>query len=586
MTTMKRRALMVAVALAAAGGCADQPPHRDGTYDRISATMDQAVKERAKPAAPDALSRALLPPLVVEMPRADAKPLDQRFDLTVNNAPASQVFMAIVSGTRYSMIVHPEVRDSLSVNLKDVTVFEALDTLRDLYGYEYRVQGNRITVQPVTLQTRVFKVNYLQAIRTGRSDLRVSSGSITDAPTSSGGAPSLPGAPAPTSATGGQPQRLTESTRVTTTSDSNFWGDIVKSLTAIIGSGEGRNVIVNSQSGVIVVRALPAEMRAIESFLKAMQVIVERQVVLEAKIVEVSLREGFEAGINWAAFRDGSTRAAGGVVRPGTTIGNTGPLASPTAVRPDGAIDPDSMFTATLGAAASLAAGVGAPGSIFGLALQTSNFAALLAFIETQGSVNVLSSPRVATINNQKAVLKVGQDDFFVTNVSTTSTTSGLSSTISPTITVQPFFSGIALDVTPQIDDNNNIILHVHPQVSRVVEQRKVVDLGSLGVFVLPLASSSINETDTIVRVQDGNIVAIGGLMRQESLNAGSQVPGLGDVPGLGLLFQQRNTRTTKSEIVILLKPTIVHSDRDWEQDLVDSRDRIRSLRGPQPAQQ
>jgi len=198
----------------------------------------------------------------------------------------------------------------------------------------------------------------------------------------------------------------------------------------------------------------------------------------------------------------------------------------------------------------------------------------------------VLSSPRVATINNQKAVLKVGQDDFFVTNVSTTSTTSGLSSTISPTITVQPFFSGIALDVTPQIDDNNNIILHVHPQVSRVVEQRKVVDLGSLGIFVLPLASSSINETDTIVRVQDGNIVAIGGLMRQESLNAGSQVPGLGDVPGLGLLFQQRNTRTTKSEIVILLKPTIVHSDRDWEQDLVDSRDRIRSLRSPQPARQ
>jgi len=335
-----------------------------------------------------------------------------------------------------------------------------------------------------------------------------------------------------------------------------------------------------------VVRALPAEMRSVESFLKAMQLIVERQVVLEAKIVEVSLREGFEAGINWAAFRDGSTRAAGGVVRPGSTISNTGPLSTPTAVQPDGSIAADSLFTATLGAAASLAAGVGAPGSIFGLALQTSNFAALLAFIETQGSVNVLSSPRVATINNQKAVLKVGQDDFFVTNVSTTSTTVGNSATVSPTITVQPFFSGIALDVTPQIDDNNNIILHVHPQVSRVVEQRKVVDLGTLGIFTLPLASSSINETDTIVRVQDGNIVAIGGLMRQESLSAGSQVPGLGDVPGLGLLFQQRNTRTTKSEIVILLKPTIVHSDRNWEQDLTETRDRLRALESRPPQQQ
>jgi MSHA biogenesis protein MshL len=122
--------------------------------------------------------------------------------------------------------------------------------------------------------------------------------------------------------------------------------------------------------------------------------------------------------------------------------------------------------------------------------------------------------------------------------------------------------------------------------VSRVVEQRKVVDLGTLGIFTLPLASSSINETDTIVRVQDGNIVAIGGLMRQESLSSGSQVPGLGDVPGLGLLFQQRNTRSTKSEIVILLKPTIVHSDRNWEQDLTETRDRLRALESRPPQQQ
>jgi MSHA biogenesis protein MshL len=583
---MTREVLLLAIAVAAAAGCAEQWSRRDATRDRIGSEMDEAVAKRAQPAAPERVSQALLPPLVVEMPRAEGAPLDQRFDLNVNNAPASQVFMAIVSGTRYSMVVHPEVRDTISVNLKDVTVIEALETMRDLYGYEYRVQGNRITVLPITLQTRVFNVNYIQASRTGRSDVRVSSGSITDAPTAS--TTGAPGAPAPTSAVGGQPQRLTESTRVTTSSDSNFWGDIVKSISAIVGGGDGRNVIVNSQSGVIVVRALPAELRSVESFLKSMQLIVERQVVLEAKIIDVTLREGFEAGINWAGFRDGNVRAVGGVVRPGTTIGNTGPLATPTALLPDGSIDPASSVTATLGAAASLAAGAGAPGSVFGLALQTTNFAALLAFLETQGSVNVLSSPRVATINNQKAVLKVGQDDFFVTNISTTSTTSGTSTTISPTITVQPFFSGIALDVTPQIDDNNNIILHVHPQVSRVVEQRKVVDLGTLGVFTLPLASSSVNETDTIVRVQDGNIVAIGGLMRQESLSADSQVPGLGDVPGLGVLFQQRNRRTTKSEIVILLKPTIVHGDRNWQQDLTDTRERLRALESrpsPQPRQ-
>ena len=578
---MKRKFLILAIAATAVAGCGTWD-RREQVHDQIAGDMDRAMIGRAKPAPADAVSRALLPPLVVELPKVEGRPLEPRFDLNVNNAPAGQVFMAIVSGTRYSMVVHPDIRDTISVNLKDVTVLEALETLRDLYGYEYRVQGNRITVQSVSLQTRVFKVNYLQASRSGRSDVRVSSGSITDAPTA---APGVPSAPAPTSS-GALPQRLTESSRVTTSTESNFWSDIVRSLTAIIGASDGRNVIVNPQSGVIVVRALPAELRSVESFLKAMQLIVERQVVLEAKIVEVALREGFEAGVNWAGFNTrNNSRVAGGVVRPGTTISNTGPLASPTALLPDGSIDPASAFTATLGTAASLALGATAPGSVFGLALQTSDFAALLAFIETQGKVNVLSSPRVATINNQKAVLKVGTDDFFVTNVSTTSTSAGNSVVTTPTITVQPFFSGVALDVTPQIDESNNIILHVHPQVSRVIEQNKVINLGNLGSFTLPLASASVNETDTIVRVQDGNIVAIGGLMRQESATAGSQVPGLGDIPGVGALFQQRNTRTTKSEIVILLKPTIVHSDSEWQRDLADTRERIRALRDPQAAQ-
>ncbi|MBI2509706.1 MAG: secretin N-terminal domain-containing protein, partial [Betaproteobacteria bacterium] len=375
---MKRWLLTITIAVAA--GCADQPARRDATHDRITAELDRAVKERAKAAAPDAVSEALLPPLVVQMPGPDARPLDTRFDLNVNNAPANQVFMAIVSGTRYSMIVHPDVRDPISVNLKDVTVQEALDTLRELYGYEYRVQGSRITVQPVTLQTRVFQVNYLQAQRTGRSDVRVSSGSITDSPSSgTGGVPGavVPGAAA--GAAGGQTSRLAESTRVTTSYESNFWGDIVKSLNAIIGGGTGRSVIVNPQSGVIVVRALPSELRAVESFLKAMQLVVERQVVLEAKIIEVTLRDGAQAGVNWAAFREGpGTRIGGGVITPGTTLGNTGALTAPTARAPDGTVLSGSSLTATLGTVASLVAGTGVPGGIFGLALQTSNFAALL----------------------------------------------------------------------------------------------------------------------------------------------------------------------------------------------------------------
>lgn len=579
---MVRRLLILGAGLLVAG-CAEPPRPSTAVMDSIRRELD--VAQQRRPALPDAVSRALLPPLVVEMPRADAQKPEARFDLSVNNAPASQVFLAIVSGTRYSMVLHPDVRGELSVNLKDVTVTEALDTLRDLYGFDYTLQGNRITVLPATLQTRIFQVNYLQAQRRGQTDTRISSGSITDA--SAGPGAAAPGAvPVPTTGpTGAGGSRSLESTRVTTRSDSDFWADMQRSLNAILGGGQGRSVVVNAQSGVIVVRAMPQELRGVEQFLNAMQLIVERQVVLEAKIIEVSLRDGYQAGVNWAGFRDGNARFGAGVVTPGTTLGRTGAISTPTTRGADGSVLATSALAAgsAAGVASALSLGATAAGGLFGLALQTSDFAALLTFLETQGGVNVLSSPRVATINNQKAVLKVGTDDFFVTNVSTTSSTSGTSTTVTPTITVAPFFSGIALDVTPQIDGNNNIILHINPSVSSVVERRKVIDLGTLGSFTLPLASSDVNVTDTIVRVQDGNIVAIGGLMRQQSTNDRSQVPGLGDTPGVGGLFRQRDRSNLKSELVILLKPTIIHSDRNWQEDLQQTRERIRAMGAPEP---
>jgi MSHA biogenesis protein MshL len=215
-----------------------------------------------------------------------------------------------------------------------------------------------------------------------------------------------------------------------------------------------------------------------------------------------------------------------------------------------------------------------------GLALQTANFAALLSFLETQGSVSVLSSPRIATINNQKAVLKVGTDELYVTNITTTSTSTTSGTTATPSLTLQPYFSGISLDVTPQIDDEGNIILHVHPAISSVAERNKVIDLGSMGSFTLPLASSSVNETDSIVRVQDGNIVAIGGLMTQEQSSDRSGLPGTVNSPA-GALLGQRGSKSVKRELVILLKPTIIRDDRAWVKDLEESGERIRALGRP-----
>ena len=166
-----------ALALVLITACAQfEPPkgvNRDIT-DELARTG-----ERKPPSRPETLERALLPPVQIGMPRVPGLELEQRFDLTVTNAPASQVFMSIVAGTRYSMLVHPGVTGSISVNLKDVTVEEALAAIHDLYGYEYRIEGTRVLVQGAGLQTRVFKVNYLPGQRRGLTEVRVQSGAVS-----------------------------------------------------------------------------------------------------------------------------------------------------------------------------------------------------------------------------------------------------------------------------------------------------------------------------------------------------------------------------------------------------------------------
>jgi MSHA biogenesis protein MshL len=549
-------------------GCALPPPMKPGLDPGILAELHKTT-ERKPESRPEAVDKALLPPLRMEMPSARGQPIDPRFDLSVNNAPAGQVFMSLVSGTRYSMLVHPSLAGSISVNLKDVTLREALDSIRELYGYDYKVDGMRIMIQPAGMQTRLFQVNYLLGQRQGTSDLRVQSGSVTDA--QGGGAPSATAAGVVPAAGGG---RGLESSRVTTRIQNDFWAELRSSLVAIIGTGEGRNVVISPQSGVVLVRALPAELRGVENYLRATRLSVERQVMLEAKVIDVELSESYQSGINWALLPN--RRLAAG------QIGSETSLATNAALTSRGLSADPGVSLSTVGGAALLASNPAA--ALFGLALQVQNFTALLQFLETQGKVQVLSSPRVATMNNQKAVLKVGTDEFFVTNIQSATTVATAAGTTTgtpvPTVTVQPFFSGIVLDVTPQIDENNQIILHVHPSVSQVSTDNKDISLGAAGTLRLPLAKSSVSETDTIVRVTDGNIVALGGLMKLDLRDSRGGLPGTGD-SAIGNFLRNTGTQVVKKEMVILIKPTIIQGDRSWDEDLAQTRNRIETLGGP-----
>jgi len=550
--------------------CGMTNPYRwsSDTNKDIDSDLEKTSRSDAKAAVPAEVSQALLPGLGTRQADGRGGPLETRFDLSVSNAPARQVFLSLVEGTPYNIVLHPDVSGQVSLQLKGVTVPEVLETLRRAYGYHFRREGNRYFILGSGMQTRIFPVNYLTMNRRGKSDTRVTSGiQSSGTPAGGSGSTSGSGSTAGGAASGGAAPTSITGIRVETDSKADFWKELQDSLSAIIGTEGGRKVIVNPQASLVVVRAMPEDLRTIEEYLGITHATINRQVVLEAKILEVKLNEGYQAGINWAALtKNGIISQTGG----GSIFGDT--LRSDIAGN-SGNLTPGGPVPTT-------GTDFSAFGGVISAAIVTANFAAFLEFLQGQGEVQVLSSPRVSTLNNQKAVIKVGTDEFFITN--TTSTPSGVAN-VPPSVSTElsPFFSGIALDVTPQIDDLGNIVLHIHPAVSEVLQKTINFTLGGLNqLSSLPTALSNIQESDNVVRAQSGQVVVIGGLMKEGSTDKNASVPFFGDIPVVGNLFKQKQVARTKSELVILLKPTIVDvgNNQYWADSIGESRERLRSL--------
>lgn len=552
-----RRALIATLATLLVGCQSVSPGWRDSVGASVDESLSQARAGKDGKGVPSDVSSALLPPIEITLPQGGAIPLEPRFDLTVSNAPARQVFMGLVEGTPYSMILHPDVSGTISLNLKEVTVPEALSVIRQVYGYEYRREGNRFFILGSDMQTRMFPVNYLNLSRKGLSDTRVAASGLSA-----------------TGATAGSTGTSTASTtqgasgvQIQTQTQADFWKDLTTALTAIVGADGGRKVIINPQAGVVLVRAMPDELRLVEDYLGITQTNMNRQVILEAKIVEVQLKDGFQSGINWAgiANKNGKSYTIG-QVGGGTSLGTTG--LSEIAANAGNLNPTTGTFSAISGTNSS------AFGGVFTLAVKANNFAAFFELLKTQGDLNVLSSPRVSTMNNQKAVIKVGTDSYFVTKQDTTA---AVVANAQPTVSTElsPFFSGIALDVTPQIDAAGNINLHIHPSVSEVSE--KLITIGK--DQTISTALSSVQESDNIVRAGSGQIIVIGGLMKEASTDDNASVPVLGDIPLIGNLFKHKKVTRIKRELVILLKPTVINVGQDWNDAAGESHERIRKIR-------
>lgn len=542
--------------------CASQTsPSSRSSLDRM---VDNAFKGEQAPtvatekmATNDEVASALLPDLKLSAPGAGSIDVEPRFDIKVNRARVRNFFMGLVDDSNYNMILHPKVKGRITLDLKNVTVTEVMEVVRDVYGYDFEKSNTAFSVFPNTMRTRIFTMNYLNVNRTGGSNMSVSSGQVTESVSGTGESANT--------------TQSVSGSKLNTESKSDFWVELKASLTALIGNKKGRNIVVSPQSGMVIVRAMPHEIRSVEKFINKTQSFVQRQVIIEAKILEVELNERFQTGINWSALKiDGSNQGLIGQTGGGSIFGGAGTtgLAGNTGdLNPSALSQPVNTATSALGGMFSLALNVG------------TRFSAFIEVLKTQGDVQVLSSPQISTVNNQKAVIKVGTDEFFITDVeSNTSTTTATASTQS-NVELTPFFSGVALDVIPQISETGDIILHIHPTVSSVTEKTKNINVSSGTSLSVPLAISSIRESDSIIRAKSGQIVIIGGLMQNSVEQNVSKVPLLGDLPLLGALFRHTQDITKKSELVILLKPIVVDSDEKMNEQVNRMKSRFKQVR-------
>lgn len=534
----------------------------------------QTQREQQKAEIPTAVKNALLDNQ--SLSAGVAKGALDRFDVSVRNVPAKDFFLGLVNGTGVNVVVHPQVSGNVTLDLKNVTVEDVLRVTRDIYGYEYRQERGIYTIYANALRTEVFQINYLDVQRVGVSDTSVNIGrgpssnsNNTNGNTSNssalGDSANLLGmienAQQQTNRTS---TGLMPGSRVQTMNRTDFWASLEKTVTSIIGGQtENRSVMITPQAGMVVVTAMPHELSAVRNFLERSELSIKRQVILEAKIIEVRLHEGFEAGVNWGAISGQLGYAHS------TGLG-------PKDVSVQQSLSLDSNYNSLGGSrTASESYQIGAD-NLFSSVIQVTDITKVLSLLERQGNVQVLSSPRVSTVNNQKAMIRVGSDEYFVTGISSNQTYSAAATTSTPNIELSSFFSGISLDVTPQISERGEVILHIHPVVSEVQDQQKVFTVGN-EAFALPLALRGVRESDSIVKAASGQVIVLGGLMTESSSNETGKRPILGDIPVLNSLFKTKNRSKNKTELVILLRPIVV-DDNTWGEQLNDAQQSMRNM--------
>ncbi len=457
------------------------------------------------------------------------KPVTERLNISVHDLDAREFFMGLVLDSEANMVVHPAVQGNISLTLKKVSIAQVLATVHKVYGYDYKKTDIGYIIYPATAQTKIFKIDLLDITRTGESSTRVTFGQSAQSSDSNS---------SDNSSSNNENSNSTSGGSIITKTDADFWGELEQSLNALIAGNPEASIALNKQTGVIVARAKPMQLLEIERFIDATQAQSQRQVILEAKIIEITLNDSHQDGVNWSSIAKESGKAF---------LTSVAPLPSAVSQVKD----------------------------VFITQAQFGDFTAYIQLMATQGKTKILSSPRISTLNNQKAIIKVGQDEYFITDISSNNNSSASTTTITQDVTWTPFFSGIALDVTPQINDRDEVTLHIHPSITLVEDQEKrFISNGQENQ--VPLALNTMRESDSIVQAKNGQIIVIGGLMQTIREEGKNGIPWLSELPYLGWLFRTNTGVGKKTELVILLRPTVIKSEHSWDKDLTDSKRRLK----------
>ncbi len=521
-------------------GCAS-PPKKDRT---------PLPSQKAEPVKPIPPPEEKLKELILPQKEEPKKVPEKLYSFFAREANIQEVLLAFSKESDYNLVIDPELTGKVTIDLKRVTLTEALDAILTPLGWTYRIEGKFIKITRPQMETRLFTLNYLATKRSGKREIYASTG---------GGQQNIivPGTQGPAPTTSLPPGGRTGYSDLVSVDEMDLWRDIQRGLEAIVfGSAEektpseaertswtrvdrtGKKLIINKSTGLILVTDYPINLNKIASYLETVEGTSQRQVTIQAKIFEVILSDENKEGINWKVI-EGLPRISNlswGLV---DKLGTTG--------------FPGVLGGFTLGGT-STGTTIDTPGTFkirpFGGTLAIGTEVALsdiMAAIAEQGDVKVLSSPTISTLNNQKAIIRVGnQDVFFVSGVVAAGGDTVIQTFHPVTIDV-----GIILDVTPQIAEDGTIIMNIHPSITEKTGEKATPD----GRTTFPLLS--IRETDTTVRVKDGQTIIIAGLMQEKKEDAYIGVPVLHSIPVLGGLFRYKTEKKRTAELVIMITPTL-----------------------------